>query len=45
MNTNFYIIYNTLLEAIWWALSNTTLIMGIYLVVSEIIDNETYSYW
>jgi len=43
MNTNFYIIYNTLLKAIWWVLSNTTLIMGIYLVVSEIIANETYS--
>jgi len=36
--------YDILLETIWWALSNTILIMGIYLVISEIIANETYSY-
>jgi len=36
--------YDILLETIWWVLSNTTLTIEIYLVVSEIIANETYSY-
>jgi len=35
----------TLKEIVWWMLSNITLIMGIRSVVSEIIANETYSYW
>jgi len=41
INTDLHIIYDT----IWWALFNATLIMEIHLVVSEIIANETFSYW
>ena len=37
--------YNISSETVWWVLSNASLIMGIYLVVPEIIANETYSYW
>ena len=37
-------IYNILLEMVWWPLSNTSLIVGIYSVILEIIANETYSY-
>jgi len=37
--------YDILLETVWWALSNTTLIVGICLVVPEIIANKTWSYW
>jgi len=45
MNTDLYMIYNILLETVWWVLSNASLIMEICLVVLEIIANETYSYW
>ena len=45
INTNLYMVYNISLEAIWWALSNTSLIMGIYSVIPGIITNETCSYW
>ena len=38
-------IYDILLETIWWVLFNTILIMGIYSVISKIIANETDSYW
>ena len=38
-------IYDILLEIVWWVLSNITLIMRIHSVVSEIIANETCSYW
>jgi len=44
-NIDFYMIYNISLETIWWVLSNATLIIGICLVVSELIANETCSYW
>ena len=37
-------IYDILLETIWWVLSNVTLVLGICLVISEIIANEIYSY-
>ena len=37
--------YNILLDIVWWVLSNASLIMGIYSVVSEIIANKTCSYW
>jgi len=43
MNTN--LIYNILLEIVWWVLFNTILIMENCLVISDIIANETYSYW
>ena len=45
INTNLYIIYNILLEMVWWVLCNVSLIVGICLVISEIIANETCSYW
>ena len=37
-------IYDISLETVWWALSNTSLIVGICLFVSEIIANKNYSY-
>ena len=36
--------YNILLEMVWWLLSNTSLIVEICLVVAEVIANETCSY-
>ena len=45
MNTDLHMMYDISLETNWWALSNASLIIGIYLVVPEIIANETYSYW
>jgi len=36
--------YDISLETNWWVLSNVSLIMEIYIVVPEIIANETYSY-
>ena len=45
MNTDLYMIYNILLETVWWLLSNAILIMEICLVVLEIIANEICSYW
>jgi len=43
MNTDFYIMYDILLN-VWWMLSNASLIMGICSIISEIITNETCSY-
>ena len=37
--------YNISLETVWWAISNATLVVGIYLVIPKIIANETCSYW
>ena len=45
MNTDLYMMYNILLETVWWVLSNTSLIVDIYLVILEIIANKTCSYW
>jgi len=45
INTDFYIMYDILLETVWWALFNISLIVGIDLVISDIIANETCSYW
>ena len=45
INTDLHMIYDILLETIWWVLSNTCLIVRIYSVFSEIIANETCSYW
>ena len=36
--------YDILLETIWWVLSNTSLIIGISLIIPEINTNKTYSY-
>ena len=33
-------IYNGLLKTIWWALSNTSLIIWIYLAIHKILANE-----
>ena len=44
MNTDFYKMYNISLVIDWQVLSNASLIIEIYLVVSEIIANETCSY-
>jgi len=44
INTDYYKIYNKLLKTVWWVLSNISLIVGIYLVISKIITNETYNY-
>jgi len=32
-------IYDILLETVWWVFSNVTLIVGIYIVIPEIIAN------
>jgi len=45
MNTKLHIIYNILSEVVWWVLFNTSSITWIYLVVPQIIANETCSYW
>ena len=42
MNTYCYIIYYILLETVWWALSNTSLIMWISPVVHEILANKAF---
>jgi len=43
MNTDFYTIYDILLEPDWWALSKTNSIMWIYLTIYEIIANEAFT--
>jgi len=43
MNTYCYEIYHISSETVWWALSNTSLIMWIYLAIREIIANETFT--
>ena len=43
MNTYCYVIYYILLETIWWALSNTSLIMWIHLVIHEILANKAFT--
>jgi len=43
MNTDPYIMYNILLETIWWALSNTSSIVWIHLAVHEIISKKTFT--
>jgi len=37
--------YDISSETVWWVLSNTSLIMGICSVVSEIIANKSCNYW
>ena len=43
MNTNLYIIYDILLETVWWVFSNATLIIEISSIIPEIIANETFT--
>jgi len=43
MNTYYYVIYYILLEIVWWALSNTSLIMQICPVVHEILANKDFT--
>jgi len=43
MNTDSYMMYNILLETVWWALSNTSSIVWIYLADHEIISNKTFT--
>ena len=42
INFDFHIIYYILLETIWWALSNTSLIMQIHLAIHEILANKAF---
>ena len=37
MNTNLFMMYDMSLETIWWAISNTSLIIEICLVILEIM--------
>jgi len=43
MNTYCYEIFHVLLEIVWWALSNTSLIVWICLVVHEILANKDFT--
>ena len=43
MNTYCYIIYYILLETVWWALSNASLIMQIHLVIYGILANKDFT--
>ena len=43
MNTYCYVIYHILLKMVWWALSNTSLIMWICLVIHEILANKDFT--
>ena len=43
MNTYYYEIYHILLETVWWALSNTSLIMWICLAVHKILANKDFT--
>jgi len=43
MNTYCYEIYHISLEIVWWALSNTSLIVWIHLVVHEILANKDFT--
>ena len=45
MNTDYHAIYYILSEIIWWALSNTSLIVWICLAIAKIIANKTCRYW
>jgi len=41
MNTYYYKIYYILSEMVWWALSNTSLIVQIHLAIYEMLANKT----
>ena len=43
INTDHYMIYNTLLDMVWWALSNAILIMWIHPAIHEILANENFT--
>ena len=43
MNTYCYEIYHILLEMVWWALSNTSLIVWIHLVIHDKSANKTFT--
>ena len=43
MNTDLHMIYNILLETIWWVLSNASLIVWIYLAIYEILVNKAFA--
>jgi len=43
MNTNLYMMYDISLETVWWALSNTSSIVWIYLAVHKILANKTFT--
>jgi len=43
MNTDLYMIYDISLETIWWALSNTSLIMWICPVIHKILANKAFT--
>jgi len=43
MNTYYYMVYDVSIKTIWWALSNTSLIMWIHLAVYEISANKAFT--
>ena len=43
MNIYHYKIYYILLETVWWALSNASLIVQICLAIYEILANEAFA--
>ena len=43
MNTYCYVIYYILLEMVWWALSNASLIVQIHPVVHKILANKDFT--
>ena len=43
MNIHCYVIYHILLEAVWWALSNTSLIVWIPPAIHEILTNKYFT--
>jgi len=43
MNTYCYVIYYILLETVWWALSNISLILWIHLAIYEILAKKAFT--
>jgi len=43
MNNHYYVIYHMLLEMVWWALSNASLIMWICSVIHEILVDKDFT--
>jgi len=43
ITTYCYVIYHILLGTVWWALSNTSSIVQIYLIVHEILVNKDFT--
>ena len=44
MNTYYYKIYHISLETVWWALSNTSTIIWIWLAIHEILANKDFTF-